>query len=500
MLRPFTQVTIQQVPNGSTQLLSLRNSKFVIDFISEGEGESTWEKHTDSFTLKFPKNINLFSSPDGIFVNNGTNNLILSGTGTPNSPNIDASGNLNTSAPLIMKGDIIIINYGYIARNSKDQDFYVSTGGVVPLGFSQNDLSSLQSISTKQNLFFGYVRDIKSNTPIEISCEDNFYLLKRTPFDTNIWNKTTAGNSGTSLYGLLQHILDLVNEDFNSTNNLFPFLDLLNIPSSITAQFSLGYLDIGDLTCGQVLDKLKQQYKFESTFKGNTLLFGFPIYVDVGSGSNIQEQFLPNSKNFFSFRDIYGSNNQLLVSANILNSHDLEYSSKDDIILSATVQCAVINPTGKTTKSGLTATKKSKLKAYIYWDIPTQTFKSRDISNGITPEKDIGGEGERHEFFYPVDKTKPNPTINDLIQLGIKQLEKYHYTGFRGCFTTFGFPFVQWNDNVNILDTIYSDRNGQYKVKKVKYKLGFHGLSQEIHLDYKIDVPLSTNNQQIYLM
>ena len=506
MLRPFTQINIQQVP---TQKWGSRNLNFNLDFVTEYSIETGWEKHTDTCKIRFPKNISLFGSPDGIFTYNSTYNLILGASGTDNSPNIDASGQLQSNAPLIMKGDVITINHGYIFRNNNDIDNYVCTGQP-QLPFSSS-ISKNNKISSpiKNNLFFGYVSSVGSGTPIEIECEDNFYLLKRTPFDKSIWNqKESDGN--TSLYNLMQHILDLTNKQFSLNEDLYfqipsndgitlyanpyPELTLLNIPDSITAQFSLGYLEIGDMTCGQLLDKLKQQYHFESTFRGNVLQFAFPIYIDSNSQyANLNA----NSNNFFCFRDIFNSNGELIASANIFPSHDLEYSNKDDIVLSATVQCKVQNSIrGKSTLSGAQKTKVEKLKVYVYWDIPSQSFKSINLSQGQvsntqTPPNIDGGE--RHEFWYPVDKKNPNPTIGQLTELGIKHLEKYHYTGFRGCFSTFAFPYVQWNDNANILDPIYADRNGQYKIKKVIYKGGMKGLSQDIYLDYKINS--KSNNQ-----
>ena len=516
MLRPFTKIQIQQVP---TPLWGNRNLSFILDFTTDYSIESTWEKHTDNCTIKFPKNISLYANADGIFQASGTYNAILGGSGVPQSENTTILNIPVTVAPLIMKGDIITINHGYIGRNLEDQDFYISTGDISPISTNAN--STIQSnnlLSTQNNLFQGYVSEVNSGTPIEIKCEDNFYLLKKTPFPKSVWNKTEAPSGNTSLYGLMSYIISLVNTAFyenkdfsvatglNTIPSKYPELSLLDVPNSITAEFSLGYLEIGDMTCAQLLDKLKQQYHLESTFRGNVLQFGFPIYLDASNAnlSPIPANLLANSNNFFNFRDIYNENNSLICSANIFPSHDLNYVNKDDVVLSATVQCKVINQVaGKSTLSGQQKTKVEKLKVYVYWDSITSTFKSINLSQGQvsntqTPANKDGGE--RHEFYYPVDKSNPNPTTQNLIDLGVEQLKKYHYTGFKGCFTTFGFPYVQWNDNINLLDPIYSDRNGQYKVKKVIYKGGLHGLSQEIHLDYKIDVKPNSNPQSIYIL
>lgn len=532
MLRPFTQIQIQQVtPFGEmarTQLLD-------INFVNEYQIDSSWESHTNNCTVKFPKNTQLFNTPNGIFAY-GNYNLVLSGTGTELSPNIDAYGTPITYAPLIMKGDIIIINSGYIFRNGSGVDNYCATGSASIQGIQKNNKIS-SPIS--YDLFFGYVTDIKSGTPIELKCEDNFYLLKRVPFPKSVWNQKEAvsvvddpgfvgSTEGTSLYGLMKYILSLVNAKFalnpaiyipkqSSTGQIFtnfnpyPELSLLDVPSSISAKFSLGYLEIGDMTCAQVLDKLSQQYHLSSTFRGNILQFAFPTYIDSASkdvsesqAASLYPDLNANSIHFFCFRDIYNSSGLLEASGNIFPSHDLDYKSKDDIVLSATVQCQVSNIVpGKSTLSGSQKTKVEKLKAFIYWDIASQSFKSQNlsqdqVSNTQTPTNVDGGE--RHEFWYPVNQSNANPTFEDLTNYGIAHLKLYQYTGFRGCFTTFGFPFIQWNDNCILQDSTYADRNGMYKIKKVVYKGGMKGLSQEVHLDYRINAPIPTNTLSISMI
>jgi hypothetical protein len=510
MLRPFYKISIQQIP---TPKWTDRNLNFNLDFLTECEINYGWERHTDKMTLKFPKNIsqlevNNSNGEKAIFAKSGTYNVILGSSGTNLSPNDIPV------APLIMKGDVVVINYGYIYRNINEKEFVCSTGGITIGNIPINS-----KISKKDNLFQGYVSNVGSEIPITIEIEDAFYLLKRTPFDLNVWNDKTSGGD-TRLYSMMQHILDLVNKNYNGNpkyrnntnisqtidlNNLnnpysgkpyYPYLTLLDIPNSVTAQFRLGYLDIGDMTCAQLLDKLRQQYHFQSSFRGNVLQFGFPIYDDV-----LGNKSTANSTATFVFRDIYNNKKIQDASANIFPSHDLNYSNKDDVILSATVECATISEIKAKTLLGVAKTKKSKLKILVYWDIVTSSFKYWDLSKPGTQVPLNPDGGERHQFFYPVDKNHPAPTLDLMFELGKNQLYKYHYEGFRGCFTTLGFPFVEWNDNINLLDPIVADRNGQYKVKMVKYKMGMQGLSQEIHLDYRINSPfLSNKREPVYMM
>lgn len=478
MLRPFVNIKIQQATPFSYKSASgaivteTRNRLIELDFVEQYEIERSWENHTDRAVISFPKNIQLQQTlNDGtelLFTQSATYNAILGG--------VDNSMNI---APLIMKGDLVFIQDGYWNRNENGED-----------------------IQRGNTPFSGYISVVKSETPIVIECEDNFFLLKRTPFDSTVWNKTSA-NGNTDLYSLMKHIIDLVNKQFSGNSkfnilngsNVYPVLEFTEIPNSITSEFSLGYLEIGDLTCAEVLQKLKDQYHFESTFIDNSLYFGVTIYND-------SEQFRTSnptqSGTFFYFEDLW-DNGTLIASANIFDNCDLEYSNKEDVVLSAIVHCKTKKKTGRTTKDGANVTKLERIKIMVYWDIVSGEFKYVDLSEpgAVIPHNPDGGE--RHDFPYPVDINATPPSLISLFNYGVEHLKKYYYTGFRGSFTTFGFPFIDWNFNVNLISPIYPDRDGQYKVKKV-IKRGGDGLEQQIFLDFKINATIPTNLTSIYMI
>jgi hypothetical protein len=214
-----------------------------------------------------------------------------------------------------------------------------------------------------------------------------------------------------------------------------------------------------------VLDKLRSQYKIESFFVDNVLHFGYPIYYEPDA----------NSSYFFSFQN------------NIIDNN-LEYKNKNTLELSAVVSCQEYVST-KTTKKGKTTKKKARKQVFIYWDIPQQKFLWKDINaQGKIPPNE---GGERHDFVFPINLSKEKqPTPEQLGEYGIETLKKYYYTGFKGSFTTFGYPFIKWNDNVNIEDTAFADRNGQYKVKSVERTFDGSGIRQEIEIDFKQQVSL----------
>ena len=450
MLTPFVNIVLQQVP---TQQWPNRTQLINLNFAAGYEIHDSWESFTNRCIIEFPKNI-LIQKGKFLFQQRGTFNVILGGSGyVGQGYNIDPRGNAVENAPLIMRGDVVYIQDGYFFRNQQ-----------------------LKSQQVGATVFSGYVSKIHSKIPIEIDCEDNFYLLKKIPVPVRVWK----GN----LVDLMNVMLEAVNEQFGNNaqynslpnGNPYPILTFYDKPDSLTANFSLGYLDIGDMTCSQLLSRLKSQYHLDSFFRGNVLHFGFPIYDEAEA----------NSSHVFEFQN------------NIID-HNLDYKNKDDLELSTIVSCMTIKNTGKLTKYALQATKREKIKILVYYDVPTESFKY--IIKQIGEPLPANEGGERHECVYPIDPSEPAPSIDTLVQYGVEQLKKYYYTGFRGSFISIGYPYVNSNDNVNLIDNIFADRNGQYKVKKVIRRSSVtQGIKQEIFLDFKQQVQLPSTFKQLYMI
>ena len=456
MIRPFVDINFQQIP---TPLYKQRDYNFDIDFVTSYRISSGWESKTDKATIEFPKNI-VIKGEDNvpIFKMSGASNVVLGGSGIPYTSgvieNIDSKGEPNKNAPLIMRGDVVTISDGYYFKNEAGQD---------------TNVGAVQ--------FKGFVSSVGSKIPIEIELEDNFYLLKRTPFDKTFWSDT--------LLNLIVHVVELVNENFNAKNSLYPLIKVYDKPDNLTAQFSLGYLDIdAGMSCCMVLEKLKSLCNLDSFFNEDVLHFGFPIY----------DEDTAISKNFFE------------IGNNIFDDPDLTYKNKDDFILSAIVTCSVIETSSKSTFDGVSKTKKSRLSVLVWWDSLTQDFKFINQNKGTSLSQlqkgNLAGDQEGGNMFkwpFPASPTNP-PSIQTLANYGINQLKKYLYTGFRGSFKTFGYPFVNWNDNVNIVDKTFTDRNGQYKVKKTAREGGMDGITQEIFLDFKQQVSVPIDTVQIFML
>lgn len=74
---------------------------------------------------------------------------------------------------------------------------------------------------------------------------------------------------------------------------------------------------------------------------------------------------------------------------------------------------------------------------------------------------------------------------SEMRKVGLKELEKYKYTGWFGSFETFGDVFIKHGDVVNIIDNVITDRNGKYYVKSVETTFGVNGFRNNVELDKK---------------
>lgn len=277
-------------------------------------------------------------------------------------------------------------------------------------------------------VFQGYISKVTSKKPIQIECEDNMWLLKQIPCKAQTWPKDKT------VEDLFRSLLQGTNFTVNGTT-----------------QTTIGDFIIQNETVAQLLARLRKEYHLEAYFRGDELRIGSQVYIE-------SEAITHN----FAFQK------------NII-SDELEWQRKDDIKLSAVCNSVITSENG-TNKKGQTKTKEEQISVLVY--------SSPSGWKYIVKQKGVdfpaNEEGERRTLFYP---NVSDPTI--LAQRGVDELKKYFYEGFKGKFTTFGIPWVKQGDNVMITDPVMPDRNGQYKVRGVKYKGGVKGHRQTIILDYK---------------
>lgn len=344
-------------------------------------------------------------------------------------------GGFDNSNHYFVRGDKVVIRWGYA--------YYDSRG---------NEIAPMQTV------FEGFISEVTSKKPFVIQVQDNMYLMKKAV--------ARGGNNGF-FSGTKYTVEKMVEEMINNAG--LPFT------VNKTTETVLGDFITQNETIAEVLARLRKDFHFEAYFKGSELRCGTFKYLPEDAMK------LPNGKT----RTQYAT---FKFQRNII-SDTLEYRRRDDITLSAVATNTIEETTGKTTKDGHAKTKKTRLEVLV-------TFANGSDKPRVdvgTKEKPIppntGGERRNLHFTGAT-------TTDQLATLAANELRKYFYTGFKGKFVTFGAPFVQVGDYVNILDPVLPERNGRYVVKSVKYTGGVGGLRQEITLDYLL-FRINEKGQQI---
>ncbi len=101
--------------------------------------------------------------------------------------------------------------------------------------------------------------------------------------------------------------------------------------------------------------------------------------------------------------------------------------------------------------------------------------------DGSKQEYETGDEeGEQRTMYYHSMTTAQMKALAD------QEIERLRYEGWRGSFTTFGEPFIQHGDVIDLRSESYPERDGRYLVRQVVYRYGMDGYFQEVTLDAKI--------------
>ena len=416
-----TKIEIQQVTpytdnNGTTYE---RNELIYIPFLAEFEAESTWASLTQTLTVTLAKNASYATASGKV--------LYLGNTTALNS---DLGGFNKT--PVFMRGDIVKLYAGYI----------MEVNGNFVTDYSLN------------NVFTGFISSVSPKLPFTLQCEDAMWLCKQIPTPSKTWNKKTIqeiirdiitdGNKLDLVKRYASYGITLSVSDFNTTDIEF------NVTAIQTLRGSLAMF----------LDRLKNQYKVDSYFRGYELRCSLTHYIPA---DNVEHE--------FTFQ------------RNIIEDN-LTWQRRDDMQLSVIVKSHYTEEASGNTDDGSPKTKHGSTEVLVYTHISKTTdgFSYVKKQKGEPlPDNDIG---ER----YTLNLFSPITDVTKLSNAGKEYLKKYYYDGFKGTFTTFGIPLVKHGDTVHIVDNILTERSGYYKVKAVVYKGGYDaGLRQVITIDYRID-------------
>lgn len=125
--------------------------------------------------------------------------------------------------------------------------------------------------------FQGYISNISANLPIELTCEDEMYILKQIPVNVSIRNAT------------LKQLLNAVLPNYN--------IDALEL--------EIGNIRFAKTTVSKVLEKLKYDFGLYSYFKSATLVCGKVYADDFGTiNYNLEQNIVGSALNYKEASDI----------------------------------------------------------------------------------------------------------------------------------------------------------------------------------------------------
>jgi len=113
-------------------------------------------------------------------------------------------------------------------------------------------------------------------------------------------------------------------------------------------------------------------------------------------------------------------------------------------------------------------------------DVKIQIVGVSEFSNGNTIKvkvpSDAGDDfNQETRHFFELPESELRNRVNDIV-------ENFRYTGYRGEFTTFGQPFVEHGDEVDLKDQQYPERGGKYFIDAVNVEFGTDGFRRTLKL------------------
>jgi len=321
MLRLLSEITITQQPSDS---YPSRNKVFVLNFCNDIEIYSTWQNLTDTCKIIIPKKV--------LVVDDKGNKVNWFGQNTIGS---------NTTSPLILRGDKILIRLGYNYPTPTNPE-------VIELNTE----------------FDGYVSEVNPKMPITLMCEDRMWVLKQIKVPNKVYS-----NLIYSVQDMIQEML--LQQD--STKDIILVTGSSigeKIETNINAEFRTQ-----DDTIGSVLTRLRKEARLYSYFRGNELRCSGIVYYP-------SDRVVRN----FAFQK------------NII-SDNLIFKRVEDIKLGA--NCYSLNKVnaGGTNKNGSPKIRQKRLSTFVgekegeirtlyFWDIKTEA------------ELKVLGNRELRKFYY----------------------------------------------------------------------------------------------------
>jgi hypothetical protein len=288
MLRLISKFTITQV---ATESYPDRNEVYTFNFVNSCTINSSWQNLTDTAKLVFPKKI--------YFVNSQGKKVMWDGKNT--------SGTGNNLPPLILRGDKIKIELGYIYPTAENPE----------------------TVELNEE-FNGYISKISSKIPIQIECEDMMFILKQKKLTNKVYK--------ASEYDVQKMVREML-DSFPETKGITL---VTGTATSQTISTKIGDFRTMEDSIGSVLDRLKKDARIYSWFRGNELRCSGLVYYP---SDRVEHNFV--------------------FQQNIINGDGLEYKRVDDIVLGAKAYSINKTELSATNESGRKKSKRERLETFV---------------------------------------------------------------------------------------------------------------------------------------
>lgn len=276
---------------------------------------------------------------------------------------------------------------------SKDETKQVETAKAIKVGDKVKiELGYNDSYKVE---FVGYVKAINLRTPLEIECEDEYYITRNR--NVTLQGKTT--------------LKDIIAE--------------CGLSARYLEELTLANFEADNRSVSWVLKELKTKY-------------GLCIYFD-----------LKGKLYAHAPSKVVGDAVKYQLRKNVISDDDLTYQRADDV--------------------------KVSIKALCVYEDGTEVQATAGVE---------GGE-QKTLHFYNVENEKELATLANI------ELERLSYDGYRGKITTFLQPYSQPTMVAEIVDEIYSERDGRYLIESVDTTFSRSGARRQIEIGRKCEVAQS---------
>jgi hypothetical protein len=400
----------------------------------------------DTYNLDFAESVEISTSWDMLFSKANLTlpkKIYVNKNGTPfriswadmNIANLDILNSGLTQNPtgkILSEGDIVKIELGY-----------------------DGDLNTV---------FEGFILKIEEEVPIKLTCVDAMYILDGITI-TEDDDKLTLDKLIKIIQGAYNGSKLHAKYEKGRGAQLYKRLEFVATDKQDLPGFS-----VGSKTIAEIFSKLKKEFKIDTFIQNGTVFCGTPYPTIAARDTSLKKSL----SSFFSIPE--------------KKRFGFQYNVIEDKLISSSAKTTNLEilVTGVGSEGGsfkdVNQSSAAEGSAGEAGSPSIDTPKIPIVENTIKKASGLKGERENKKIKI-VTYTKDEATLKAIAK---RELDKVRYDGYNGYFLTFGKPFIQQGDTVEMQDFNLPARSGKFKVKRVDYSFGAGGFRQKIELHMRV--------------